>query len=87
LFQGGAAKARTRSLLRNVIWRGRRIADLQPDVLVGLRLAFDKTIGGTVPGFYLVIQIVEDELAGVGLDSQDAWPSLCSSLTTVISRA
>src|SRR2546430_17113573 len=69
--QGGAAKARTRSLSRNIIWRGRRIADLQPDVLVGLRLAFDKTITGAIPGFYLVFHIVEYELANGGLDCHD----------------
>src|ERR1700730_3714336 len=71
LFRGGAAKARTRSLLRNIIRRGRRNADLQPDVLVGLRLALDKKIASAVPGFYLVIQIIEDEIAGVGLDGED----------------
>jgi hypothetical protein len=47
-------------------------ADLQPHVLVGLRLAFYKTIAGVIPGFYFVIHIIEDELAGIGFDGQDS---------------
>src|SRR6266568_4427861 len=50
--------------------RRTRIAERDPDVRVALRLAFHKAVTGLRPEQDLILLIVEDELALVGLDGE-----------------
>src|SRR6185437_6667724 len=46
-------------------------AEVEPDVGVVLRLPFEVGVAGGVPGADVVGEVVEDELAAIGLDGED----------------
>ena len=54
--------------------RGRQVAERDPDVGIGLRLALDEAIAGLLPGQHLAFLIVEDVFAAIRLHGQHGVP-------------
>ena len=67
--------------------RRARIAERRPSVRIGLRLALHEAVAGLRPEQDLLVLVVEDELALVGLHREHGVAVAVRSRTTVISSA
>src|SRR5271166_2448155 len=56
---------------RHIIRRRRRRAELNPNILIRLRLTLDIAVWSLAPQPHVVRQIVENEIAAACLDGQD----------------